>query len=335
MQEQVALAEERLVLRRRDEAGGGQRGPTLQVHALQDYGDLLSRQGDLVGARAAHEEALAVMRRLAAGSSDRVIGLELSVALNRFAEALLSRGDFARAIAVFDEHLEIRRRNAAADPNDERRQTDLAQMLRYRARALMALNQFADARTACEEALRISKRLAEAEQNTALLMTPYALALECVGNALRGQDDLRGARAQYEASRDILRQLLDRPAGERTSHVPWYLAGVVFSLSEIALADGRREWALQNLDVARDVFEGYRQGLGDQYNNLYAWAQLGAEFRLAQAQEDSAGVQRAIARLRELDEAGWQPLHDTWVDELRALSRSQQQGSDDGRQVRR
>jgi tetratricopeptide (TPR) repeat protein len=322
-----------------EQVGSGQHGPILQVHSLQNYGDLLSRQGDLTGARAAHEEALAIMRRLAAGDTavpdHERNKQELGIALGRFAEALLSRGDFARAVAVFDELIELRRRSAAADPRDDRRQTDLAQALRYRAYPLIEQGRLADARAACGEALEISKRVAEAEQNTAYLMTPYARSLACMAEALRRQNDLQGARAQYEASRDIWMSLLRRPSGERTTHITWYLSLVLFSLSEIALEEGRREEALRELDRVRQAFELYRNNLGDEHHNLYGWAQLGAEFRLAQARGDAAGVQRAIARLRELDEAGWQPLHDTWVDELRALSRGQPQGlSDQGRRQR-
>jgi tetratricopeptide (TPR) repeat protein len=311
---------ERVVSDRRAEAAahpGDAHSLGSLVLRLRLHGDLLSRQGDFAAARTAYQEGVAVARRLGAAHPVEYPS-EPYWALRHFQHALLSRRDYAGAAPLGDEVVDIARRAVAAHPGEARRRQQLARALLERAGLSIALNDPAAARTACEEAAGAMRRFAEAPPAEEYLAGEYALAVACVGDTLMAAHDLAGARARYEESRGVWIRLIQRPEGVGMPRKPLLLALVDFHLAEIELAEGRKQDAASELERVRGVFQTHAENRGA--DSEFQWALLGAEFRLAQARNDSAGVRRAIARLRELGRTGWPTYYNIWMDELAALA---------------
>jgi predicted ATPase/transcriptional regulator with XRE-family HTH domain/Tfp pilus assembly protein PilF len=252
----------------RDALSQGQAGAapaSLRANALNGAGNLAEIQGDYAGARALHEESLALRRE----QGDR---WGIAVALNNLALVVDRQGDHARARALFEENLALFRdldhgRGIAIALVNlgmvAERQGDYLgaralleeSLLLFReqgdrhstANALANLGEvahrqgdYARARALHEESLVLRR---EHGDNRGI-----AMSLNGLGNAMYRQGDYAGARKLYWESLILFRELGDRP-------------GIVESLEGFARLAGEQG---QGRQAARlwGVAAAHRQAIG-------------------------------------------------------------------------
>ena len=83
--------------------------------------------GDRAGALTAHEESLAIARKLAAADPGNVVWQrDVSVSLNKVGDVRRAAGDRPGALSAYEEGLAIMRKLAAADPGNTGWQRDVS-----------------------------------------------------------------------------------------------------------------------------------------------------------------------------------------------------------------
>jgi serine/threonine-protein kinase len=155
---------------------------------------------------------------------------DLAASLNLLGALLQKRGDLARARAVMEEEIAVRRRLVRAAPNDARRLRDLATTLAYYGLLHRKRNDPSSAREAYREELALSTRLAE--------LDPANLS----------------ARRNQAAAESRLAELMtdDVPAGLAL------VARAIATLEAILAAEDRPSWR-RDLEIARQRRDALRQ----------------------------------------------------------------------------
>ena len=164
--------------------------------SLSNLGLVLQDQGDLAGARALHERALAI--REAALLPDH---LNIASSLNNLGGVLQAQGDLAGARALHEQALAIRE---AVLPLGH---PSIAISLGHLASVLRDQGDFTSARALFERALAIC------EAALPPVHPDVASSLDNLATVLQAQGDLAGARALYERALAIREAVLppDRP----------------------------------------------------------------------------------------------------------------------------
>jgi tetratricopeptide (TPR) repeat protein len=94
--------------------------------ALNELGDVLVAQGDLVGAKQRYQESLEIDKRLSeADRSSASLQRDVSVSLEKLGNVLVAQGDLAGATLRYQESLGIAKRMSAADPSSASLQRDV------------------------------------------------------------------------------------------------------------------------------------------------------------------------------------------------------------------
>lgn len=180
-------------------------------------GDARSRAGDLLGATAAFEEALAVdRRRVATGTGDIGALRDLSVSLRELGVARLGAGDLATSAALFDEALVLARRILDAHGPTPEALSDVSASLDKLGGVSMRAGDHAAATAAYEESLALDRRALDAYGPSPEALRDLSVSLERLGDARLAAGDPAGATAHYQESLELRRRILDAhgPSGE-------------------------------------------------------------------------------------------------------------------------
>lgn len=157
--------------------------------------DVLQAQGDNRGSRAAAEQAVTLLRRMAAADRANVdIETTLSRALISFGYAARRQGDLAAAEKAYVEDIGIRRRYLASDPANDFYQLRLTGSLLHLVDVLIARGNDAGARSALEEILAIQRQRAKVHPESVVVPRQTAVTLMWLSDVLVNQGDFEAAR---------------------------------------------------------------------------------------------------------------------------------------------
>lgn len=161
---------------------------------LRIRSDVLQARGDLPGSRAAAEQAIAILRRLAAADPANVeIEVALSRALIAFGYSVRRQGDLDGAEKAYVEDIAIRRRLLASDSGSDYFRQRLTGSLLHWVDVLVARGDVSAARTALEEILVIQRqRLAEHPEST-VVPRQMNVTLMWLSDALVNQGEFEAA----------------------------------------------------------------------------------------------------------------------------------------------
>lgn len=128
-----------------------------------------------------------------------------------------------------------------------------------------------------------------------------------------------GARSRYQEALSIFTRLIQANPSSAVRRLD--AAAAQFYVGEMDILLGQHAAASRELAGALEIFRSLSQQ--DPSNLMLQWAVLGAEFRLAQANEDAGGIRNAIERVRFLDGLHTPPFLDRWITELRELAQTE------------
>lgn len=186
------------------DASADERSRTRLATALQRLGDAKSANGDNQGALADYEESLTIYRALFGDGRNAAMMSDIAHALDRIGSIEAVMGDRAGAIAAFQEGLSLRRRVAAARPDDAIAQRDLAWTLGKVGEFREEEADRKGALAAYEESLAIRRKLAEDKTN-ARAQRDLGSSLTKVADVRRQLGDMPGALAAVEESLGVAR----------------------------------------------------------------------------------------------------------------------------------
>jgi tetratricopeptide (TPR) repeat protein len=130
------------------------------AQAFSERSDVLHSQGDLIGARAAAENALKISRRAAAADPKNTeLQFTLSRTLISFGEVARQQADFATAQMAYLEETASARRRVDADPSNVRNRRSLAADLLHLSDVYIQLGNVPGARHSLEEIVSIQDHL--------------------------------------------------------------------------------------------------------------------------------------------------------------------------------
>ena len=175
---------------------------------LREFSITYLRAGDLIRAKPAAEESLAIARKLVAadpGNTDWQ--RRVSQGLDMVGDVRLATGDRVGALAAYEESLAIRRKLVAIDPGNTGWQRDLSVSLNKVGDVRRATGDRAGALTAHEESLAIARKLAAADPGNVVWQRDVSVSLNKVGDVRRAAGDRPGALSAYEEGLAIMRKL--------------------------------------------------------------------------------------------------------------------------------
>ena len=223
---------------------------------LSEYSETYLSAGDIPSARAAAEEALAIMRKLAASDAGNSgWQRDMSVVLNKIGDVRQAAGDRAGALAAYEESLTLMRKLAAADPGNAVWRRDVGVDLNKVGDLRLAADDPAGALAAYEEMLGINRKLAADDPTDAGLQRDISVSLERVGGARLLAGDRTGALAAFEESRVIVRKLAAADPGNAN----WQrdLSVILSEIGGVRSATGDQAGALavyeESLAIARKL----------------------------------------------------------------------------------
>jgi tetratricopeptide (TPR) repeat protein len=202
--------------------------PQMQAQAHSNAGNIALAQGDLDGAQALQERALALLRTIDPDAAK----LGTAHTLNRLGIIAMQQGDLDRAEALLAEALE---RFRALDDKDA-----VATVLNNLGVIAYDRGDFARARNLYAEALALERDLGAISQ--------IALCLSNLGGVAERLGDLPGAMMYQRESLEIYRVLKDR----------WNATSALEGVALLALVHGRAEAAARLLGAA----DGFREAVG-------------------------------------------------------------------------
>jgi tetratricopeptide (TPR) repeat protein len=191
--------------------------PRQESRGHKGLGDVLVSLGDVPGALASYQAALALDERLVQG--DPAHGewqRNLSLSQERLGKVYMLQGDATAALMAYEASLAIRDRLVQRDPANGQWQRDRAVSLEQLGDGRMAKGERASAMAAYEASLAIRDHLVQRDPTNTLWQRDRAVALEKLGAGRMAQGDPDGALAAYEASLAIRDSLTQRdPANQQ------------------------------------------------------------------------------------------------------------------------
>lgn len=164
---------------------------------------------DMVRARMAAEESLAIMRKLTAiDPRNTEWRYGLGVSLYRVGDVQIAAGEHVGALAACEESLAVMRVVTAAKSDNTAWRRDLSVALSKVGEARRAAGDVAGALIAQREGLAIVRQLADTDPANTLWQRDVGVSLERVGNALQDTGDSTAALAAYEEALAIRRKLV-------------------------------------------------------------------------------------------------------------------------------
>jgi tetratricopeptide (TPR) repeat protein len=163
--------------------------------ASSERADVLQVMGDLAGARAAAERAVAISRKmLQADPKNLELEYTFSRALVTFGEIVRSQGDLLTAQKSYTEEIEMARRRIAADPKDFRARNGLGADMLHLADVLLARGHVTEARQAAEEDLHLMRGLAADAPESLLYPREASVSLMWLSDIYVSQGSFEDAR---------------------------------------------------------------------------------------------------------------------------------------------
>ena len=228
------------------------------VVALNNLGDVLTRQGDPNGAYRAYHEALGITLQLAREEpNSQLLQIDITVSNDRIGDLFYAHQMYDRAGPIFRENLDFRRSLLARSPNDRERKLAVAASLERMGDIRAAENNHAAARALFEESLGIRQQLAAADPSSVEFQANVARTNNMVADTYRSERNLPEARRRYAeslatrrrlAAADPSNALLARDVGVSLQRV-----GMVEQMDNKP-AEARTAWT-----EARGIFAGLAQ----------------------------------------------------------------------------
>lgn len=228
------------------------------VVALNNVGDVLTRQGDPNGAYRAYYEALGLTLQLAREEpQSQLLQIDITVSNDRIGDLFYAHGMYDRAGPIFQENLDFRRSLLARAPNDIDRKLAVAASLERLGDIRAAENNHSAARALFQESLTLRQELSASDPSSVTLQADAARTTSMVGDTYRNTNDLAEARRLYAealatrrrlAAADPSNALLARDVGISLQRV-----GMVEQMDGKS-AEARTAWT-----EARAIFSGLSQ----------------------------------------------------------------------------
>jgi tetratricopeptide (TPR) repeat protein len=180
------------------------------VFSLMRIGDLDRQVGRTRDALVPYEEALVIQRRLASDNSTVGAQGTLAQLLGKMGDVRRRLKEYATAITLHREELDIRRRLLARDPGNLAARRNLSSALDYLGNTLRENADLAGARTAFNEQLELDRAIAKDDPDNITSLTDLAWSLNRLGDLDRDASRHNDAARYYEEALAIQRKLIAR-----------------------------------------------------------------------------------------------------------------------------
>lgn len=212
-----------------------------------EFGNLLTDEGQLSEARKEYDAGLAIAERLANTEPVNVDAQrELSVSYNKLGDIEVAAGNLVIARTQYEKSFDIRERLAATEPGNAVWWRDLSVSYNKLGEVEVAMGNLAMARSRFEQGLAIGERLAVAQRGNAQLQRDLSISYEKLGQVEIAAGDLLMARSRFEQCLTIRERLAEAEPGN---------SGWQRDLSIGYEKLGNVETAAGNLAMARARFE--------------------------------------------------------------------------------
>jgi tetratricopeptide (TPR) repeat protein len=275
---------------------------------LDRFANTYREAGALDRALAATEEALSIIRKLAAELGTPDVQNQLSVTLNTTGDIRKDRGNRTGALAAFEESLAIMRALVANDPTNPHLQRGANIALTKIGDMRLAERQLTEAIAAYEEALIFMRKFAGARPNDPDYLDrqrDLAVSLNKVGETKLALRDEAGALPLFEEGLAIRRRLIS--AGPWKSDWQRDLSQSLMYVGNIYLRQGKKPQALaayeECLPIRRKLVS-MNPGSAQSQRDLgiilgilgEIWLDEGSQSAAAALLEESVAILRELAR---------------------------------------
>jgi tetratricopeptide (TPR) repeat protein len=256
--------------------------------SLQKIGEVLTAQGDLLGAATALRQGLEVRRELSEmGGNDADKRQDVALSIKQLGDVLV----FKSALST------VRDRNGArgATQAGDRSASDQVAHLKTVGTALEARGDFAGALALFRECLEIQRSLAAQDPGNAGFLLDLSWTLGAVGNAHKAQGDFLAALATFSEALTIRRALADQDAGNRARELD--LSWSLMAMGDVLEAKGDFVDALAS---CREALEIRRQlAAADPGNNGLQCDLAASLIRIGEIHEKQADLASACVSYHE------------------------------------
>ena len=218
---------------------------------LEQEGERLEMQGDILGAKAKYEQRLQIFLELVKrDASNNVWQSGLAVSYYRLGDALQTQGDLSGAKAQYQSSREISEKLLKLDPGNSRWQRNLSYSYERLGEVLEAQGDLSGGKAQYQSASAINEKLVKLDPGNASWQRGLIATYERLGDLLMVQGDFNGAKGQYQSMLEELVQLVDRdPAntdwqrGLSISHAR--LGNVLIAQGDVTAAKARYQSGLE------------------------------------------------------------------------------------------
>lgn len=239
----------------RQRAAADAQGKRDLVVALNNLGDVLTRQGDPNAAYRAYHEALGLTLELSRAEPDsQLLQTDITISNDRIGDLFYAHGMYDRAGPIFQENLDFRRRFLERSPGDVDRKLLLCASLERMGDIRSQERNFPAARALFEESLAMRTALAAADPSSIAYQANVARTTNMVGDTYREEGNLGEARRRYQASLEARRRMA---AADPNNAL--LTRDVAYSLQRLGLTEqnaGNRDAARGHFNEARTLLQG-------------------------------------------------------------------------------
>jgi tetratricopeptide (TPR) repeat protein len=288
---------------------------TEQEHATAEraLGEVDSAQHDFTGARLAFDDAIAILRRLAASDITTTSPSNLAWVLQDKGDLLVLTSEFNAARAAYAESLTLRQNAAAANPTNAVMQDAVTSVYQRLGDLDEKLGDLSGARADFEAGLAIRQRLSAADPTNTDLQYYVSAFMRRLGDLAAKQGDLIAARKAYEDCLAIRQRLsaANPSSAQLQSAVALDLedlAGVAYSQNDLASARADYDACLairRRLADADPTNAGMQQLIlramtrsARVFGSSVSWSQVAAQYeRIEQAHQLTPGDEKVLEAL--------------------------------------
>jgi serine/threonine protein kinase/tetratricopeptide (TPR) repeat protein len=181
---------------------------------LEQEGERLEMQGDILGAKAKYEQRLQIFLELVKReASNNVWQGGLAVSYYRLGDALQSQGDLSGAKAQYESSREISQKLLKLDPGNRRWQRNLSYSYERLGEVLEAQGDLSGGKAQYQSASAINEKLVKLDPGNASWQRGLMATYERLGDLLMVQGDFNGAKVQFQSMLEQLLQLTNRDPG--------------------------------------------------------------------------------------------------------------------------
>ncbi|MFG0318751.1 MAG: protein kinase [Planctomycetota bacterium JB042] len=229
-----------------------------------------------------------------------------AMALERLGRSARSRGDVARAIELFERHVEVLESLVGTAPDEVEGRSDLHSALGTLGTAILPTGRHEEALRLFERSLALCEPIAAADEDDAAAWSDLGFSHEWMGSARRALGDLEEAAAAFERGAEIAERWRERDPGR--TEWPWAVSRRRFGRalvlnwlgrSEEALADAERAFAAgrEAARLAPDDVAGKQDlcwGAGAQFQILHGLGRFDEAIAVAAEARDVAARQLEV-----------------------------------------